>query len=148
MIEAPTGERRVRKRTKGAAYGPWGLESLRREIRFLSSLSAQAAADAHRHREAFLATGEAQCAHGADDLRRACAELLFAGDLHEQGEFVAAEAARHIDGRGRVLHFLGDRAQHLVADEVAAAVTWLAGEGAAYVTGAVIPVDGGLGMGH
>ena len=33
-------------------------------------------------------------------------------------------------------------------DEVAAAVTWLAGDGAAYVTGAVIPVDGGLGMGH
>lgn len=32
--------------------------------------------------------------------------------------------------------------------EVASAVTWLAGEGAAYVTGAVIPVDGGLGMGH
>lgn len=34
------------------------------------------------------------------------------------------------------------------ADEVAAAVTWLAGPGGAYVTGAVIPVDGGLGMGH
>ncbi|NYD41761.1 3-oxoacyl-ACP reductase FabG [Nocardioides panaciterrulae] len=33
-------------------------------------------------------------------------------------------------------------------DEVASAVTWLAGDGAAYVTGAVIPVDGGLGMGH
>ena len=33
-------------------------------------------------------------------------------------------------------------------EEVAAAVTWLAGDGAAYVTGAVIPVDGGLGMGH
>lgn len=32
--------------------------------------------------------------------------------------------------------------------EVAAAVTWLASERAAYVTGAVIPVDGGLGMGH
>ena len=32
--------------------------------------------------------------------------------------------------------------------EVAAAATWLASEGAAYVTGAVIPVDGGLGMGH
>ncbi len=32
--------------------------------------------------------------------------------------------------------------------EVAAAVTWLAGEGGGYVTGAVIPVDGGLGMGH
>ena len=33
-------------------------------------------------------------------------------------------------------------------DEVASAVTWLAGDGAGYVTGAVIPVDGGLGMGH
>jgi 3-oxoacyl-[acyl-carrier protein] reductase len=33
-------------------------------------------------------------------------------------------------------------------DEVAAAVTWLASDGAAYITGAVIPVDGGLGMGH
>ena len=33
-------------------------------------------------------------------------------------------------------------------EEVAQAVTWLAGDGAAYVTGAVIPVDGGLGMGH
>jgi 3-oxoacyl-[acyl-carrier protein] reductase len=32
--------------------------------------------------------------------------------------------------------------------EVAAAVTWLASEDAGYVTGAVIPVDGGLGMGH
>jgi len=34
------------------------------------------------------------------------------------------------------------------ADEVAAAVRFLAGDDAAYVTGAVIPVDGGLGMGH
>jgi 3-oxoacyl-[acyl-carrier protein] reductase len=34
------------------------------------------------------------------------------------------------------------------AEEVAAAVTWLASEPAGYVTGAVIPVDGGLGMGH
>jgi 3-oxoacyl-[acyl-carrier protein] reductase len=32
--------------------------------------------------------------------------------------------------------------------EVASAITWLASEPAGYVTGAVIPVDGGLGMGH
>lgn len=33
-------------------------------------------------------------------------------------------------------------------EEVAGAVTWLASDTAAYVTGAVIPVDGGMGMGH
>ena len=34
------------------------------------------------------------------------------------------------------------------AEEVASSVLWLASEQAGYVTGAVIPVDGGLGMGH
>ncbi|MGC5021867.1 3-oxoacyl-ACP reductase FabG [Micromonospora sp. DT47] len=33
-------------------------------------------------------------------------------------------------------------------DEVAGVVTWLASDGAGYISGAVIPVDGGLGMGH
>jgi NAD(P)-dependent dehydrogenase (short-subunit alcohol dehydrogenase family) len=33
-------------------------------------------------------------------------------------------------------------------DEVAAAAVFLAGDSAAYISGAVIPVDGGLGMGH
>jgi 3-oxoacyl-[acyl-carrier protein] reductase len=38
--------------------------------------------------------------------------------------------------------------RYATATEVAGTVLWLASDAAAYVTGAVIPVDGGLGMGH
>jgi NAD(P)-dependent dehydrogenase (short-subunit alcohol dehydrogenase family) len=34
------------------------------------------------------------------------------------------------------------------SQEVAGVVTWLASDAAGYISGAVIPVDGGLGMGH
>ena len=34
------------------------------------------------------------------------------------------------------------------ASEVANVVRWVASEEASYISGAVIPVDGGLGMGH
>jgi len=33
-------------------------------------------------------------------------------------------------------------------EEIAKAATWLASDDAAYISGAVIPVDGGMGMGH
>jgi beta-ketoacyl ACP reductase len=33
-------------------------------------------------------------------------------------------------------------------DEVAGVISFLASEDAGYISGAVIPVDGGLGMGH
>ena len=37
VIEVADGSRRVRKRNKPAATGPWGVESLRREIRYLTT---------------------------------------------------------------------------------------------------------------
>ena len=38
--------------------------------------------------------------------------------------------------------------RYATPEEIASTVLWLTGDGASYVTGAVIPVDGGLGMGH
>jgi 3-oxoacyl-[acyl-carrier protein] reductase len=38
--------------------------------------------------------------------------------------------------------------RYATAAEVAAVVRWVASPEAAYITGAVVPVDGGLGMGH
>jgi 3-oxoacyl-[acyl-carrier protein] reductase len=34
------------------------------------------------------------------------------------------------------------------AEEVAKVIRWVASDEAAYITGAVIPIDGGMGMGH
>jgi 3-oxoacyl-[acyl-carrier protein] reductase len=38
--------------------------------------------------------------------------------------------------------------RYATVEELAGVVTFLAGDAASYITGAVVPVDGGLGMGH
>ena len=58
---------------------------------------------------------------------------------------MTASAARRHEGGLREGIPAGPFAQ---ADEVAAAVRFLASDAAAYISGAVMPVDGGLGMGH
>ncbi|MES4909387.1 MULTISPECIES: 3-oxoacyl-[acyl-carrier-protein] reductase [Streptomyces] len=63
--------------------------------------------------------------------------------------FVETDMTRALNDKQRAALLgkvpLGRSAQ---AQEVAAAVRFLASEDAAYITGAVLPVDGGLGMGH
>jgi 3-oxoacyl-[acyl-carrier protein] reductase len=63
--------------------------------------------------------------------------------------FVETDMTRALNDKQRAAMLgrvpLGRSAQ---AEEVAAAVRFLASEDAAYVTGAILPVDGGLGMGH
>jgi NAD(P)-dependent dehydrogenase (short-subunit alcohol dehydrogenase family) len=63
--------------------------------------------------------------------------------------FVETDMTAQLPDDRRASYLAGIPAGRFAApEEVAAAVTWLAGDTAGYVTGAVIPVDGGLGMGH
>ncbi len=63
--------------------------------------------------------------------------------------FVETDMTASLDESRRETYLTAVPAGRLGApEEVAAAVSFLAGEEAGYVTGAVLPVDGGLGMGH
>jgi 3-oxoacyl-[acyl-carrier protein] reductase len=63
--------------------------------------------------------------------------------------FVETDMTAGLD-EARKLEILGavPLGRYAQPSEVAAVVEFLAGDAATYVTGAVIPVDGGLGMGH
>jgi 3-oxoacyl-[acyl-carrier protein] reductase len=59
----------------------------------------------------------------------------------------AMTAALPEDRKGAILAQV-PLGRYATVDEIAAAVAFLASDDAGYITGAVIPVDGGLGMGH
>lgn len=63
--------------------------------------------------------------------------------------FVETEMTAELD-EGQRAKYLAQipLGRYCTAEEVAHVVRWVAGDEAAYITGAVVPVDGGLGMGH
>ncbi|MDW6063675.1 MULTISPECIES: 3-oxoacyl-[acyl-carrier-protein] reductase [Streptomyces] len=63
--------------------------------------------------------------------------------------FVDTDMTRALDEKQREAYVKQvPLARYAQPEEIAASVRFLASEEAAYITGAVIPVDGGLGMGH
>ncbi|SOC54487.1 beta-ketoacyl-ACP reductase [Ornithinimicrobium cerasi] len=63
--------------------------------------------------------------------------------------FVETEMTEQLSEELRTTYLAGIPAgRFATAEEVARVVRWVAGPDAGYVSGAVIPVDGGLGMGH
>lgn len=68
-----------------------------------------------------------------------------AGGHHVGGDSATAELPDETQAQYKATIPAG---RFATPDEVAGVVTWLASDNAAYISGAVIPVDGGLGMGH
>ena len=79
---------------------------------------------------------------GVLDLRVDIRQQLFLDGLIEK------PAVKAIEHRAFFYQQQVPLGRYASPDEIAGAVTWLASPAATYVTGAVIPVDGGLGMGH
>jgi len=63
--------------------------------------------------------------------------------------FVATDMTAGLDDERRSLVLANiPLGREATPDEIGGVVAWLCSDAAAYITGAVIPVDGGLGMGH
>jgi hypothetical protein len=85
VIELADGSLRVRKCCKGvSAERPWGLESLRREINYLRTLSPRAAANVP-----VLLAGWDRTIHGRPDVGY---EMPFYADHHDAGTLARAAA--------------------------------------------------------
>lgn len=128
----------VRRVAKGMVRGGFG------RIIFISSINALAGAAGQTN----YAASKAGLVGLARSLTRELAPLgitanvisptLVATDMASGLTPATIEAYRSATPVGRLA----------TVEDVAAAALWLAGDSASFVTGAVVPVDGGAGMGH
>ena len=93
------------------------------------------------------------------DLAASFGRALLLAVCSEDGKAFGKLAVSHGTGLGIFLEDTDERIQEGAlefipakrvgtAEDVAGAVSFLASEDAGYIAGAVIPVDGGMGMGH
>ena len=61
---------------------------------------------------------------------------------------VLIASAKRLEDAGATALMIAANSMHKVAEDVAAAISFLASDEGGYITGAVLPVDGGMGMGN
>ncbi|MFE0020728.1 3-oxoacyl-ACP reductase FabG [Amycolatopsis sp. NPDC059021] len=134
-----TGAYRVAKRaSRGMLRGKWG------RFVFISSVVALAGSAG----QANYAASKAGLIGFARSLARELGSRNITSNVVTPG-FVQTDMTEEL-GEERKQQILGQIPAGRYADpsEIAAAVRYLASEEAGYVNGAVLPVDGGLGLGH
>ena len=94
-----------------------------------------------------VAAGSGVAATGVT-VNAVCPGFVETDLLRESIDRIVATTGKSVDDARSALQRTNPQGRFVQPDEVAAAVAFLASDDSVYINGAVIPVDGGLGMGH
>ncbi|WP_027644463.1 3-oxoacyl-ACP reductase FabG [Salinispora oceanensis] len=100
------------------------------------------------HSQVNYAASKAGLVGVARSLTRELASRNITANVVAPGPVETEQFAAVPDERRAEFHRAIPAGRFAQPDDVAGVVTWLAGDTASYVSGAIIPVDGGLSMGH